>query len=175
MCAPLSRIQRSARCIRTFANLHQPRYAIFPCVLLLLFGNAIFSNRLLFSAPFFAQRGKKPRSFSIETNAKPVTRPYDYLGKNRIALADREQSRFTVTGHRPSAFPFSAAHRPSALRLPRQLRELIKIFAATVETVGGERLILQQENSDSNFMQMAACAGAPSRGRGLPASTERVA
>lgn len=143
-------------------------------VLLLLFGNAIFSNSPLVLRAFLRPAREKA-SFSIETNAKPITPPpYDYLGKNRIALADREQIRFTVTGH-PLAFPFSAAHRPSALWLPRQLRELIKIFAATVETVGGERLILQQENSDSNFMQMAACAGAPSRGRGLPASTERVA
>lgn len=124
--------------------------------------------------PFFVQRGKKPRFQLKRTQNQSGPPPYDYLGKNRIALADREQIRFTVTGH-PLAFPFSAAHRPSALWLPRQLRELIKIFAATVETVGGERLILQQENSDSNFMQMAACAGAPSRGRGLPASTERVA
>lgn len=173
MCAPLSRIQRSARCIRTFANnLHQPRYAIFPCAPPLVWKRNLLKPPLVLRAFLRPAREKAP--FSIETNAKPITRPYDYLGKNRIALADREQSRFTVNGH-PLAFPFSAAHRPSALWLPRQLRELIKIFAATVETVGGERLILQQENSDSNFMQMAACAGAPNRGRGLPASTERVA
>lgn len=96
MCVPLSRIQRSARCIRTFANLHQPRYAIFPCAPLVWKRNPLEPPLVL--RPFLRPaREKAP--FSIETNAKLITRPYDYaLGKNRVALADREQSRLTVTG-----------------------------------------------------------------------------
>ena len=108
---PLSRIQRGARCIRTFANLHQPRYAILPCATLVWKRN-LLKPPLVLRAFLRPAREKAP--FSIETTAKLITRPYDHLGKNRIALADREQRRFTVTGH-PLAFPFSAAHCPGPL------------------------------------------------------------
>ncbi|KAG7210071.1 hypothetical protein KM043_011645 [Ampulex compressa] len=72
--------------------------------------------------------------------------------------------RFTIRATQASKFLSILHEAPSSVRIRTQNLRYSSLLPpkeenVTAETVGGERPIFQQENSDSNFMQMAAPGG----------------